>query len=52
MHQDESCREAGGRMSLALYRKYRPGSFAEVVGQEHVTEPICAALDSGRIHHA
>ncbi|HVX70153.1 MAG TPA: DNA polymerase III subunit gamma and tau [Mycobacteriales bacterium] len=39
-------------MSLALYRKYRPGSFAEVVGQEHVTEPICAALDSGRIHHA
>jgi DNA polymerase-3 subunit gamma/tau len=39
-------------MSLALYRKYRPGTFAELVGQEHVTEPICAALDSGRIHHA
>ncbi|HVU60241.1 MAG TPA: DNA polymerase III subunit gamma and tau [Mycobacteriales bacterium] len=39
-------------MSLALYRKYRPATFAEVVGQEHVTEPICAALDSGRIHHA
>jgi DNA polymerase-3 subunit gamma/tau len=39
-------------MSLALYRKYRPASFAEVVGQEHVTEPLCAALDSGRIHHA
>ena len=31
-------------MSLALYRKYRPGTFAEVVGQEHVTEPICQAL--------
>ncbi len=39
-------------MSLALYRKYRPGSCAEVVGQEHVTEPICVALDTGRIHHA
>jgi DNA polymerase III subunit gamma/tau len=40
------------RVSLALYRKYRPGSFAEVIGQEHVTEPICQALSSGRIHHA
>jgi DNA polymerase III subunit gamma/tau len=39
-------------MSLALYRKYRPGTFAEVIGQEHVTGPICQALDSGRIHHA
>jgi DNA polymerase-3 subunit gamma/tau len=39
-------------MSLALYRKYRPGTFAEVVGQDHVTEPICAALESGKIHHA
>ena len=39
-------------MSLALYRKYRPASFAEVVGQEHVTEPLSAALTSGRIHHA
>jgi DNA polymerase-3 subunit gamma/tau len=39
-------------VSLALYRKYRPGTFAEVVGQEHVTEPISQALRSGRIHHA
>jgi DNA polymerase-3 subunit gamma/tau len=39
-------------MSLALYRKYRPGTFAEVFGQEHVTDPICQALTSGRIHHA
>ncbi len=39
-------------MSLALYRKYRPGTFAEVVGQEHVTEPISQALRSGKIHHA
>ena len=39
-------------MSIALYRKYRPATFAEVFGQEHVTEPICQALLSGRIHHA
>src|SRR3954463_13851494 len=39
-------------MSLALYRRYRPGSFAEVVGQEHVTEPLQQALRTGRIHHA
>ena len=37
---------------MALYRKYRPASFAEVVGQEHVTEPLCTALESGRINHA
>ncbi|BCI79200.1 DNA polymerase III subunit gamma/tau [Mycolicibacterium sp. TY66] len=37
---------------MALYRKYRPASFAEVVGQEHVTEPLCNALESGRINHA
>jgi DNA polymerase-3 subunit gamma/tau len=39
-------------LSLALYRKYRPGSFAEVVGQEHVTEPLQQALRTGRISHA
>jgi DNA polymerase-3 subunit gamma/tau len=38
--------------SVALYRKYRPATFAEVVGQEHVTEPLSTALDSGRINHA
>lgn len=37
---------------MALYRKYRPASFAEVVGQEHVTEPLSTALQSGRINHA
>ncbi|WP_141764070.1 DNA polymerase III subunit gamma and tau, partial [Dietzia sp. HMSC21D01] len=37
---------------MALYRKYRPASFAEVVGQEHVTEPLSVALSSGRINHA
>ena len=39
-------------MALALYRKYRPATFAEVVGQEHVTEPLMQALSSGRINHA
>jgi DNA polymerase III subunit gamma/tau len=37
---------------LALYRKYRPATFAEVRGQEHVTEPLRQALKSGRINHA
>ncbi|WP_093086680.1 DNA polymerase III subunit gamma and tau [Pseudonocardia oroxyli] len=39
-------------MALALYRKYRPAKFAEVVGQEHVTEPLGTALAAGRINHA
>lgn len=39
-------------MSVALYRKYRPGSFGEVRGQEHVTEPLRQALRTGRINHA
>ena len=41
-----------GRVSLALYRKYRPSTFNEVIGQEHVTEPLSNALTSGKIHHA
>ena len=39
-------------MSLALYRKYRPSIFADVIGQEHVTTPLSNALSSGNIHHA
>ncbi|MGY5882502.1 DNA polymerase III subunit gamma and tau [Modestobacter lacusdianchii] len=39
-------------MALALYRKYRPATFAEVVGQEHVTGPLMNAVDGGRINHA
>src|SRR5213596_739486 len=38
--------------NLALYRKYRPATFAEVKGQEHVTEPLIQALRTGRINHA
>ncbi|MFM1951612.1 MAG: hypothetical protein RJA33_406 [Actinomycetota bacterium] len=39
-------------MSLALYRKYRPSVFADVIGQEHVTVPLSNALESGKTHHA
>ncbi|MBM7857807.1 DNA polymerase III subunit gamma and tau [Lentzea nigeriaca] len=39
-------------MALALYRKYRPATFSEVVGQEHVTEPLRTALAAGRVNHA
>lgn len=37
---------------MALYRKYRPASFAEVIGQSQVTEPLSVALDAHRINHA
>jgi DNA polymerase-3 subunit gamma/tau len=40
------------KMSLALYRKYRPSVFADVIGQEHVTLPLSNALESGKTHHA
>ncbi|HET6624994.1 MAG TPA: DNA polymerase III subunit gamma and tau [Nocardioidaceae bacterium] len=37
---------------LALYRRYRPETFTEVIGQEHVTAPLRAALANNRVHHA
>jgi DNA polymerase III subunit gamma/tau len=39
-------------VSTALYRRYRPETFAEVIGQEHVTVPLSAALDRDRVNHA
>ena len=39
-------------MSLALYRKHRPGAFADMIGQDQVTEPLSRALRTGRVHHA
>jgi DNA polymerase-3 subunit gamma/tau len=45
-------RRLGSLLSVALYRKYRPATFADVVGQEHVTEPLSTALAAGRINHA
>ncbi|MCW2754541.1 MAG: polymerase subunit gamma and tau [Marmoricola sp.] len=38
--------------NLALYRRYRPETFAEVIGQDHVTEPLRAALANNRVNHA
>lgn len=38
--------------NLALYRKYRPRTFDEVIGQEHVTAPLIQALKNGKLNHA
>ncbi len=48
----EASPRLGSLLSVALYRKYRPSTFADVVGQEHVTEPLSTALTAGRINHA
>lgn len=39
-------------MNTALYRRYRPDTFATVIGQDQVTRPLMVALDAGRINHA
>jgi len=39
-------------VTFALYRRYRPDSFADLIGQSQVTEPLKAALNSDRVHHA
>ena len=39
-------------VATALYRRYRPESFAEVIGQDHVTTPLRRALRAGRVGHA
>ena len=47
--------DAAGQTSdapLALYRRYRPDTFADVIGQEHVTEPLQRALTNNRVNHA
>ena len=41
-----------GPVSTALYRRYRPESFAEIIGQDHVTEPLMQALRTERVSHA
>ena len=45
-------RPGGPPPRLALYRRYRPATFAEVRGQDHVTEPLRQALRTGRVNHA
>ncbi|MDO4900084.1 DNA polymerase III subunit gamma and tau [Actinomyces sp.] len=39
-------------MTTALYRRYRPDTFQDVIGQEHVTAPLMAALSADRVTHA
>jgi DNA polymerase-3 subunit gamma/tau len=39
-------------VTTALYRRYRPETFAEVIGQDHVTAPLRQALRNGQVNHA
>ena len=39
-------------MYQALYRKWRPQTFADVIGQQHITDTLRAQLQSGRLSHA
>ena len=39
-------------MYQVLYRKWRPQTFSDVVGQEHITETLMGAVESGRVSHA
>src|SRR5215469_234439 len=48
----DPARRGAPAASAALYRRYRPATFAELKGQDHVTEPLRQALRSGRVHHA
>jgi DNA polymerase-3 subunit gamma/tau len=38
--------------SASLYRRHRPQSFGEVVGQEHIVRTLSNAVEKGRVHHA
>jgi DNA polymerase III subunit gamma/tau len=49
---DDPARHGTPPAPMALYRRYRPATFAELKGQDHVTEPLRQALRSGRVHHA
>jgi DNA polymerase-3 subunit gamma/tau len=49
---DEPAPRPAAPAPLALYRRYRPDLFAEVIGQEHVTEPLQRALTNNRVNHA
>ena len=39
-------------MGQALYRKYRSKSLSEIIGQEHITDTLSRALQSGAVSHA
>lgn len=38
--------------NIALYRKYRPETFAEVIGQDHIVKAISGSLEAGKVAHA
>ena len=39
-------------MAASLYRRHRPRTFADVVGQEHVVRTLSNAIEQNRVHHA
>jgi DNA polymerase-3 subunit gamma/tau len=49
---DDSDTSTSANAPLALYRRYRPDTFADVIGQDHVTEPLQRALTNNRVNHA
>jgi DNA polymerase-3 subunit gamma/tau len=49
---DEPASGPAAPAPLALYRRYRPDTFAEIIGQDHVTEPLQRALTNNRVNHA
>ena len=52
LFEEPAYTERTGSAPLALYRRYRPDTFADVIGQEHVTEPLQRALTNNRVNHA
>ncbi len=52
LFDEPSAPARGSGAPLALYRRYRPDTFADVIGQEHVTEPLQRALTNNRVNHA
>src|SRR6187402_3019500 len=54
-HRPMRVSQPGARVvtvTAALYRRYRPDTFADVVGQEHVTTPLMQALRADKVNHA
>lgn len=49
---EQSDQRASDPMPLALYRRYRPDTFSQVIGQDHVTEPLCRAISNNKVNHA
>jgi DNA polymerase III subunit gamma/tau len=52
MPKTHSAQDKYAESNLALYRKYRPENFDEVIGQDHIVRTIKGALDGGKVSHA